>query len=256
MTHAPQIKQILFDCDNTLVLSEHLAFEACAELANELLAAHGLPDRYTPASLLAAFVGQNFRGMLLSLASKHSLTISPSELDALVDRELGAVIEKLEARAEPCPGAPDVLAALAQDGQYGLAVVSSSALPRVEASLRTVGMDRYFPPGTVFSAASSLEKPTSKPDPAVYVFACARLGVRPGECVAVEDSRSGATAARNAGIPLVGYVGPYEEGEERERMERVLREECGARYVMRDWSEFFEALRTVEAGLQSESEAS
>ena len=50
----PQIKQILFDCDNTLVLSEHLAFEACAGLANELLAAHGLPDRYTPSSLLSS----------------------------------------------------------------------------------------------------------------------------------------------------------------------------------------------------------
>ena len=33
-----QITTLLFDCDNTLVLSEELAFEACAELANEILA--------------------------------------------------------------------------------------------------------------------------------------------------------------------------------------------------------------------------
>ena len=40
-----QITTILFDCDNTLVLSEELAFEACAELANEILESKNIPDR-------------------------------------------------------------------------------------------------------------------------------------------------------------------------------------------------------------------
>lgn len=40
-----QITTILFDCDNTLVLSEELAFEACADLSNEILAAHNVSER-------------------------------------------------------------------------------------------------------------------------------------------------------------------------------------------------------------------
>ena len=63
--------------------------------------------------------------------------------------------------------------------------------------------------------------------------------------MAVEDSRSGATAAKNAKIPLIGYVGPY-EGEEQDQMAKMLKEECGAIVVMRHWSEFEECLKKVE----------
>jgi len=71
LTLEQKIKEILFDCDNTLVLSEHLAFEACAELANEILEKHGKSARYTGPQLLKEFVGQNFRGMMVSLQKKY-----------------------------------------------------------------------------------------------------------------------------------------------------------------------------------------
>ena len=74
----------------------------------------------------------------------------------------------------------------------------------------------FFKDEHVYSAATSLDPPTSKPDPAIYFHACKELGVKPEECVTVEDSKSGATAAMRAGIPLVAYVGIYdvEEGKE------------------------------------------
>ena len=152
----------------------------------------------------------------------------------------------LEKKAEPCEGVIPVLQKLYADKRYGLAVVSSSALSRVQASIRKVNIDRYFPQNHVYSAATSLPKPTSKPDPAVYLHACKEIGVKPGECVAVEDSRSGATAAKNAKIPLIGYVGPYDE-DEKEHMRKVLKEECGAIVVMEHWDEFEECLKKVEA---------
>jgi HAD superfamily hydrolase (TIGR01509 family) len=242
-----QIKEILFDCDNTLVLSESIAFEACAELANEVLEKYGASDRYTGPSLLHEFVGQNFRGMLVSLTKKYGFVVPEDELQTYVDRELGKVTEALSQRAEPCEGMIPVLEQLYTEKQYGLAVVSSSALSRVQASINKVGIDSKFPADHIFSAASSLPKPTSKPDPAIYLHACKVIGVQPGECVAVEDSKSGATAAKNAHIPLIGYVGAYETEEEREKMRKVLKEDCGAIVVMTHWNEFRDALKTVEA---------
>ncbi|KAF2397987.1 HAD-like protein [Trichodelitschia bisporula] len=242
----PAITTILFDCDNTLVLSEELAFEACAELSNEILEKNGIDYRYTGPALLKDFVGQNFRGMMVSLTKKFGFTLEDHEFDVYVDRELGKVIETLEKKAQPCPGVMAQLEKLQAEGKYHLAVVSSSALSRVEASIRKVEMGQYFKHDEVFSAASSLPKPTSKPDPAVYIFAMEKLGVKPQECVAVEDSRSGATAAKRAEIPLIGYVGPYEE-DEKEHMRKVLKEECGAIYVMEHWDEFPNALAAVEA---------
>ncbi|KAF2454204.1 HAD-like domain-containing protein [Lineolata rhizophorae] len=184
--------------------------------------------------------------MLGGLQQKLDLTLTPEETDAYVERELGKVIETLEKKGEPCPGALQVLSDLHKEGKYGLAVVSSSALSRVQASIKKVGMDFFFPPNHIYSAATSLPKPTSKPNPAIYLHACEDIGVAPADCVAVEDSRSGALAAKNAGIRLIGYVGPYDE-DEKEHMRKVLKEECGAVVVMEHWEEFRECMAKVEA---------
>ncbi len=89
-----QITTLLFDCDNTLVLSEELAFEACAELANEILASRNIPERYTGPQLLNEFVGQNFRGMMVSLQKKYNYQMTREELETYVLREEDQVIAK------------------------------------------------------------------------------------------------------------------------------------------------------------------
>lgn len=270
-----RLTTILLDCDNTLVLSETLAFAGCADLINRVCASQSLttsPDPslypappFTGAQLMRTFVGQNFRGMLGTLVARYGLELSAAEVDDLVRQEEDVVIAKLRsAPVQPCSG---VVAALDDIVAHGipsggpdgsrtpatLAVVSSSALRRVVASLETADLMRYFPAlptsattpdaAPIYSAATSLATPTSKPDPAVYLFAMASLGKVPAECVAVEDSRSGARSASGAGMRVVGYVGPYvDEGEEKvKEMDAVLRE-AGAGVVMRDWSEFGKCL--------------
>ncbi|KAJ7502435.1 HAD-like domain-containing protein [Mycena galericulata] len=240
----PKITALLFDCDNTLVLSEHLAFEACAELANEILESQGIADRYTGHDLFTEFVGQNFRGMMTSLQKKYSFQLPPAAFDTYVTREEDQVISKLKAALEPCVGADTELARLAASGRFELAVVSSSAGRRVEASMDKVGMDQYFPRSRIFSAATSLEKPTSKPDPAIYLHACKVLGKPPGECVAIEDSKSGTLSAVRAGIHTVGYVGSYEP-EKQDEMSSVLKA-AGADPIMTDWAEFAVCLESIE----------
>jgi len=236
-----KITTLLLDCDNTLVLTEPLAFAACAELANSILEKHNVKSNYTGPSLMAEFVGQNFRGMLLSLCKKHNLHIPDEELALYVSQEEDAVIAKINQGLEPCDG---VFEALDQvKGKYELAVVSSSALRRVNASLVKTVMRDYF--GVkVFSAATSLPTPTSKPDPAIYNFAVDTLGKESDECVAVEDSKSGTLSAIRAGLRVIGYVGSYEE-DERPQMEKVLKEN-GAQIVMQHWKEFEGVLQTIE----------
>lgn len=231
-----KITHVLFDCDNTLVLSEEIAFEACATLANDVLESQGIAERYTGPSLMIDFVGQNFRGMMVSLQKKYGFTLEASRLESLVTQEENKVIEMLEQKAQPCVGVNDQLEKLASSKKYGLAVVSSSALRRVQASLKKVGQAKYFPSDHVFSAASSLPTPTSKPDPAIYLHACKVLGKSPAECLAVEDSKSGVLSAVRAGIQVIGYVGSYEEHKQ-EEMSHILQEN-GAKIIMKDWSEF------------------
>lgn len=245
LTDDLQITEIFFDCDNTLVLSEELAFEACADLANEILESRGIEVRYTGDQLIKDFVGQNFRGMMVSLQSKFGFEIEKDDLEAYVKKEEDKVIAKLEAKAKPCVGASEVLERLYASKKYGFAVVSSSALRRVQASIKKVGQDKYFDADKVYSAATSLPKPTSKPDPAIYLHALQQVGKTAAETVTVEDSKSGALSAIRAGIPTIAYVGSYNGKETQEEMAKVLTD-LGAKVVMWDWSEFDKCLEFIE----------
>jgi HAD superfamily hydrolase (TIGR01509 family) len=240
-----KITTILFDCDNTLVLSEELAFEGCADLINEICRTKDvqLKEPFTGATLIKEFVGQNFRGMMLSLQQRHGFELPQAELDDYVRREEDVVIAKLKESLVPCPGCVPELERLAASGEYEMAVVSSSALRRVQASLDKVGIAGFFG-DRVFSAATSLPTPTSKPDPAIYLWAMEKLGKQPGECVAVEDSKSGTLSATRAQIPTVGYVGPYVE--ERQPEMRELLTESGAKVMMTHWDEFEGLLAKLE----------
>lgn len=242
----PKITQLLFDCDNTLVLSEELAFVACAALSNELLESKGIAERYTGPQLMADFVGQNFRGVVMGLQKKYGFELDPQQVDDLVGQELGRVIATLKEKAQPCVGVMPVLEKLYKEKKYGLAVVSSSALSRVQASVEKVGQDKFFPPDHIFSAATSLPVPTTKPDPAIYLHACKYIGKEPGECVAVEDSKSGALSGIRAGIPVMGYVGSY-EGEMKQREMNALLKELGVKVIMEDWADFEKHLAEIEA---------
>ncbi|CAG8201867.1 unnamed protein product [Penicillium nalgiovense] len=240
-----KITEIFFDCDNTLVLSEELAFEACADLANEILEANNLPDRYTGEQLIKDFVGQNFRGMIISLQKKYDFEIDAEKLEEYVTKEEDKVIAKLNAKAKPCIGANEELEKVFAAKKYGMAVVSSSALRRVLASIKKVGQDKFFDENKVFSAASSLPKPTSKPDPAIYLYALEQVGKTAAETVAIEDSKSGALSAIRAGIPVIAYVGSYNGEDTQNAMAKALTD-LGAKTVMYDWSEFEHRLKDIE----------
>ncbi|KAI1933535.1 hypothetical protein LOZ58_000511 [Ophidiomyces ophidiicola] len=242
----PKITEILFDCDNTLVLSEDLAFEACADISNEILAKNNINHRYTGEQLIVDFVGQNFRGMMVSLQAKFNFAMAPEELEAYVKEEENRVIAKLVEKAQPCVGATEELEKLEKSGKYGLAVVSSSALRRVRASIQKVDQERFFDKDHVFSAATSLEKPTTKPDPAIYLHAMKVLKKEPTECVAIEDSKSGALSAIRAGIPVIAYVGSYHGAAKQTEMAGVLTD-LGCKVVMKNWSEFEKCLAEIEA---------
>ena len=226
-----------------------MAFQACAKLANEILQSQNISKRYTGEELVAEFVGQNFRGMMSSIQKLHNFTLDDKTLTSYVDREVTEVIKKIKADGEECPGSSAVLEQLAEENKYNMAVVSSSAGPRVIASIVKVGQDKYFTDGhggyKVYSAATSLPKPTSKPNPAVYLHALKELGGRPESTVAIEDSKSGASAAKNAGLWVIAYVGAYDEHEKEEKAQ-MLMQEVGCHQLMWEWEEFYTCLANIE----------
>jgi beta-phosphoglucomutase-like phosphatase (HAD superfamily) len=83
-----------------------------------------------------------------------------------------------------------------------MAVASGSSFPVIEAVLDVADLARYF---SVAVSADSV--PRGKPAPDLFLETARRLGVRPENCVVVEDARYGVIAARRAGMRCIAI--PY-----------------------------------------------
>lgn len=238
---------ILLDYDNTTGLSEAPAFRACTSLVNEVLTDYGVPLQFTPAELLAKFVGKSFRQMILDLSAEHSFTVEPGDLEKLVVEEEDRVIAALLADLQECEGVGEAIN-WAEDNLYTLSVVSSSALRRLRACIKKLSQEAIFE-DRVYSASSSLPTPQSKPNPAIYIHALKELHTYAKYCLAVEDSGSGVKAAVAAGIMVVAYVGAYEAHEREEAAAKLMA--LGAKTVMHHWSEFPGIVERLEAEINA-----
>ena len=117
----------------------------------------------------------------------------------LIDELNDLVVEELEHGVESMVGARELLHDLRERGTP-IGLVSNSPLRFVLRSLEIVGFEDQF---DVVVSGHDVAAPKPAPDP--YLEACRRLGVEAGpEVVALEDSPTGVTAARAAGLTVIG----------------------------------------------------
>ncbi|OOF70551.1 hypothetical protein BKG89_03485 [Rodentibacter caecimuris] len=81
-----------------------------------------------------------------------------------------------------------------------LAVASSSSLPHIQRILTACNIIDDF--DLIVSGNQFTE---SKPNPEIYRYTMAKLGVKKEYSVAIEDSYFGMLAAKRAGMKLIGY---------------------------------------------------
>lgn len=82
--------------------------------------------------------------------------------------------------------------------KYRLALASSTKGPTVLRQLTNAGVIDFFETRTTGEMVLH-----SKPDPEIYLMACKSLGLKPEQCVAVEDSPNGAKSAIQAGMRTI-----------------------------------------------------
>jgi beta-phosphoglucomutase-like phosphatase (HAD superfamily) len=239
-----EVRVVLCDADGNLFPSEEPAFVASAEVTTRFLSEQGVERRYDAEELRLATTGMNFRSTVAALAREHGVgELAPTVLEEWVQTEKEAVTEYLRTALHQDPEVLDPLSALAQ--RYAVAAVSSSADARIAACFEVTGLAGFFPPELRFSAEDSLPRPTSKPDPAIYLHALQTLGVDAQQATAVEDSVAGATSAVAAGIPTIGnlqFVQPTEREARREVLEGV-----GVTAIVTSWWEVADLLGAPRA---------
>ena len=95
------------------------------------------------------------------------------------------------------PAALDILKWAREKGMR-TAVASSTAYEKVKTILTQVGVAPYL--DVIVSGEQFKE---SKPNPEIYLKTAQLLGALPKECIAIEDSTVGITAAHRAGVKVI-----------------------------------------------------
>lgn len=179
---------VVFDCDGVLVDSERAWFVGIVNVFDR----HGVRELRTgPGSRL---YGASVHDVVDVLEAELA---EPLDRGVLAEEVYDAICRAIEDGVEAMEGAVDLLAAL--EGSLPLAVASNGSTRTVEAALRVAGLP------DVFDAVVAFSPPIRpKPAPDLYLRACELLAVAPERALALEDSVPGATAARAAGLTVVG----------------------------------------------------
>nr|WP_133647582.1 HAD family phosphatase [Paraburkholderia flava] len=181
-------RALICDCDGVLIDSEAVA---AAMLVRELEARW--PDADV-APVVMPLLGLRIERVLDGTATQLGRTLAPADVAAI----RGAV-EQAAMQAPAVAGIGDALSQIA----LIKACASNSYRPYVESVLARTGLKRFF--GDRLFCADAVAKP--KPAPDVYLAAARGLSTTPEHCLVVEDSVTGATAASEAGMTVLGFIG-------------------------------------------------
>lgn len=191
------LELVIFDCDGVLVDSEPISLGRLTAGLNRI--GVGIDVE----TVRARFAGTSMVSIMDHIAADYGIVAPDGFVEAVKADTLRAFDAELTAMA----GVAEAAAALA----LPTCVASSSDPVRLRHSLGLTGLLPLFE-GRIFSSTMVAR---GKPAPDLFLHAAAAMGVRPEACLVIEDSVPGVTAARAAGMRVVGFTGGGHWGHDR-----------------------------------------
>lgn len=188
------IKAILFDFDGVVVDSEALHMKTFLDLLDPYGVDVSIERWYKE------FAGTGSRSIFERLTQEYGIRTS---VDELVEKRKkiyegyvrgGALKEK--------PGVRAFLSPL-REKRIKSAIVSGSHRSNIDAALEMLDLAGFF--DLIVSGDELQER---KPEPGPFLYAAKKLGMKPDECIVIEDSAAGCEAARRAGMKLIVMRSP------------------------------------------------
>lgn len=188
------VQGVIFDLDGVIVSTDDCHYLAWKKMADE----EGIPFDRT--------INERLRGVsrmesLSIILEKADRPYTPAEQEAMAARKNSYYVELIGSLTpnDMLPGAMDTLRTLRDKG-IKIAIGSSSRNTPI--ILRQLELDNYFD-----AVADGNAITRSKPDPEVFLLAAKLLGLKPENCLVVEDADAGVEAALAGGMRVLGVGG-------------------------------------------------
>ncbi len=200
---------LIFDVDGVLADTEPLSIHAVNQAFLELYNVSPKDEDSDP------YMGVTAEVHVLGIAMQYGINI---DVEKMVERQRHHFLKELG--GSPNIGISDATAFFNEACRFKdwkLALATSSKRQRSEATLQACGLDTS--PLSAWLTGDDITK--AKPDPEIYQAAALAIGVPTERCVVIEDSITGITAAKGAGMACIAVTGTF-QGEELRLADRIV----------------------------------
>ena len=215
------VKAIIFDMDGLMIDSERLYREAQREIGRFF-------GREVRDEVLWRMMGRKPIESLVIFVEEHGIPATPEEVFRMRNEIMRG---KLAHDLAAMPGLDHILAAVYS--RVKLAVATGAQQEFLDLIVDKLGIRDRF---DVLQSSDSVS--VGKPDPEIYLAACAKLGLEPSECIVLEDSANGVLAGKRAGCLVIAVPSEYTKKQDFSAADSIVRD-------------LFEASRQIESLLAS-----
>lgn len=185
------IKAVIFDMDGVLIDTEKHFVEAWQDAAHIC----GVPEFGREHALMLRSMAAKFAEPMMKEIFGEEFPFKEIRMKRRQLMEARLLPEEIEAKK----GAAKTITCLQEKG-YKIAIATASDFVRASRYLTGAGLMQYFDRKNIICAT---ELENGKPYPDIYLYACKRLGEKPEDCIAVEDSPNGILSAYRAGLNVI-----------------------------------------------------
>lgn len=209
---------LIFDLDGLLIDSEtiyrKISYKMAADLGKQL---HD-----------GIWVKQMGRSPIESLGIfRDELGITSHTVQELIDLRNLLLLDGFRKELQIMPGAMEIIRAF--HDKMRMAIATGSPRILMDVAIAQLGLAEYFE-----YMLPSDDIMNGKPDPEIYLKTIQALGLRPDDCIVLEDSSNGALSGHQAGCYVIAVPSDYTRNQDFSFADHVAKD-------------LFEAMQVIEA---------
>lgn len=202
------LKAVLFDMDGVIVDTEPLHHKAYKIMFKEI----GID---VSNEMYHSFTGQSTKEICDFLCEHYDLSHASETLVQIKRANFSRLFFE-DDRLELLEGVENLIKNYHENG-LTLVVASSASMFTINNVMKRFGLNSYFK-----DKLSGADLKASKPHPEIFIKAANTAGCDPSECIVIEDSTNGISAAKDANIYCIAYQSEHSKDQDYSRADLLI----------------------------------